>query len=267
MLSLIGASAYFLLIHFGVSGTRLRDALIARLGAGPYRGAFALASIIGLAWMIYAYRRAPTVPLWGLLLGFRPAAYVLVLIAFLFVVIGLATPSPTRVGMESTLSQGPDIARGIVRITRHPFLWGVALWALVHLIVNGDLASLILFGSLLVLALAGTLFIDAKRKRNFGEQWTQFAKATSDIPFVAIAAGRNRLAPAVVEIGVWRRRLRRGVLSPRPVGGATHVRVVTGRCGPRPRLCVSDERGLVISCRLFSRVSLLAVEIIKESCK
>ena len=94
MLSLIGANAYFLLIHFGVSGTRLRDALIARLGAGPYRGAFAFASLIGLAWMIYAYRRAPTVPLWGLLLGLRPAAYVLVFIAFLFVVVGLATPSP-----------------------------------------------------------------------------------------------------------------------------------------------------------------------------
>ncbi|MGH8138883.1 MAG: NnrU family protein [Steroidobacteraceae bacterium] len=204
MLNLIAASAYFLLIHFGVSGTRLRDVLIARLGAGPYRGSFALASLVGLAWMIYAYRGAPTEPLWGLLLGFRPAAYVLVFIAFLFVVIGLATPSPTRVGMESILARGPDIARGMVRITRHPFLWGVALWALVHLIVNGDLASLILFGSLLVLAIGGTFSIDAKRRRNFGEQWAQFANVTSGIPFAAIAAGRNRLQPALVEIGIWR---------------------------------------------------------------
>jgi hypothetical protein len=43
MLNLIAASAYFLLIHFGVSGTKLRDTLVARLGEGPYRGAFALA--------------------------------------------------------------------------------------------------------------------------------------------------------------------------------------------------------------------------------
>jgi uncharacterized membrane protein len=156
MPNLIAASAYFLLIHFGVSGTKLRDTLVARLGEGPYRGAFALASLLGLVWMGYAYRHAPTIPLWGLVLGFRPAAYVLVLIAFIFVVVGLATPSPTRVGMESKLAQGSDIARGMVRITRHPFLWGVALGALVHLIVNGDFASLILFGSLLVLALGGT---------------------------------------------------------------------------------------------------------------
>jgi uncharacterized membrane protein len=204
MLNLVIASAYFLLIHFGVSGTRLRDGLVARLGAGPYRGAFALASIIGLVWMSYAYRHAPTVPLWGLVLGFRPAAYVLVFIAFLFVVIGLTTPSPTRVGMESKVGQGTEAARGIVRITRHPFLWGIALWAVVHLIVNGDLASLIFFGSLLLLAVAGTLAIDAKRRRNFGAQWDEFAKVTSDIPFAAIASGRNQLGPALAEIGVWR---------------------------------------------------------------
>lgn len=204
MLNLVAASAYFLLIHFGVSGTRLRDALVARLGAGPYRGAFALASVLGIAWMIYAYRRAPAMPLWGLLLGFRPAAYVLVFIGFLFVVIGITTPSPTRVGMESKLAQGPGMVRGIIRITRHPFLWGVALWAVVHLVVNGDLASLVLFGSLLVLALAGTAAIDAKRRRVFGEQWVQFSNVTSAVPFAAIAAGRNQLTPAVAEIGVWR---------------------------------------------------------------
>jgi len=204
MLNLIAASAWFLLIHFGVSGTKLRDVLVARIGAGRYRGAFALASILGLVWMIYAFRHAPGVPLWGLLLGFRPTAYVLVLIAFLFAVIGIATPSPTRVGMESKLKQGPDIARGMVRITRHPFLWGTALWALVHLIINGELAALILFGSLLLLALGGTAAIDAKRRRAFGDQWAQFAAVTSNIPFAAIAAGSNQLLPALREIGVWR---------------------------------------------------------------
>src|SRR5207244_12108605 len=50
------ACAFFLLIHFGVSGTRLRDALVARFGVGPYRGVFSLASLVGLLWMIRAYR-------------------------------------------------------------------------------------------------------------------------------------------------------------------------------------------------------------------
>src|SRR6267143_3721342 len=204
MLNLIAASTYFLLIHFGVSGTRLRDTLVARLGEGPYRGAFALASLVGLVWMIYGYRRAATVDLWGQLPGLRPLAFVLVFVAFLFVVIGLATPSPTLVGMESKLAQGTDLARGIVRITRHPFLWGVALWALVHLIVNGDLASFILFGSLLLLGLGGTASIEAKRRRVFGADWNRFAQTTSNVPFAAILGGRNHLRQALSEIGIVR---------------------------------------------------------------
>jgi uncharacterized membrane protein len=202
MLNLIAASGYFLLIHYGVSGTRLRDGLVSRLGAGRYRGAFALASILGLVWMIHAYRHAAAVALWGVAPGLRPAAYVLVFIAFLFVVIGVTTPSPTSVGMESEV--GPGSARGILRITRHPFLWGTALWALVHLIVNGDVASLILFGSLLALATGGTLSIDAKRRRTLGEQWIGFANVTSNVPFAALFSGRNQLGPALAEIGMWR---------------------------------------------------------------
>jgi uncharacterized membrane protein len=204
MFNLIAASAYFLLIHFGVSSTRLRDTLVARLGEGRYRAAFALASVVGLVWMIYGYRHAPTVDLWGQLLGLRPLAFALVFVAFLFVGIGLATPSPTRVGMESKLLEATDIARGMVRITRHPFLWGVALWALVHLIVNGDLASFILFGSLLLLSLSGTVAIDAKRRRKFGDHWIQFAQTTSNVPFAAIASGRNSIVAAFSEIGIVR---------------------------------------------------------------
>jgi uncharacterized membrane protein len=204
MVNLIAASAFFLLIHFAVSGTRLRDTLVARLGEGPYRGVFALASLIGLGWMIYAYGHAPTVRLWDQVLGLRPIALVLVFFAFLFVVIGLATPSPTQVGMESKLAEGTDIARGMVRITRHPFLWGVALWALVHVVVNGDLASLVLFGSLLLLALGGTVAIDAKRRRRFGNGWAQFARTTSSLPFAAILSGRNCIGSALSEIGIVR---------------------------------------------------------------
>jgi uncharacterized membrane protein len=204
MLSLIGACAFFVFIHVAISGTRWRDALVARLGAGPYRGAFSLASFAGIFWMGDAYAHAPTVDLWGALLGLRPLIFVVVLIGVLFVTIGLATPNPTSVGREGKLAQGAAAVHGIIRITRHPFLWGVALWALAHLVVNGDLASLILFGSLALVALFGTALIDAKRHRRFGDQWQQFAARTSNIPFAAIIAGRNELGPALREIGLLR---------------------------------------------------------------
>ncbi len=202
MRNLLAACGFFLLIHFGVSGTRLRDSLVRRLGEKPYRGLFSLASLGGMAWLIAAYREAPYIATWGQWLAFRPAAYGLVFVAFLFAVIGLLTPSPTQVGMESRLD--PAGARGMTRITRHPFLWGVALWSATHLLVNGDVASLVLFGSFLVLALGGTVSIDAKRRRRYGGTWRAFAAATSNVPFAALRRGSNRLAPALAQIGLWR---------------------------------------------------------------
>jgi uncharacterized membrane protein len=159
--------------------------------------------VAGLIWMARAYSHAQHVSLWGQLIVLKPIALALMLVAFAFIVIGVSTPSPTTAGMESRL-QGEVQVRGMTRITRHPFLWGTALWALVHFVINGDAASSVLFGSLLLLALAGTASIDAKRRRNYGERWEQFARETSNIPFAAIAAGRNRLGPALREIGIVR---------------------------------------------------------------
>ncbi len=199
MLSLILAALFFIGIHLGISGTRLRDRAVAALGQSGFSTAFSLASVAGLVWLIIAYRWAPYLPTWGLVLWWRPIAILLMLPATLLVVIGLATPNPTAVAQEKRLAEPPT---GIVRVTRHPFLTGVGLWALVHLIGNGDLASLVFFGAFAFVAIAGTVSIDAKRQRLAGAAWPGFAAATSILPFAAIAAGRNRFRPG--EIGAWR---------------------------------------------------------------
>ena len=201
MISLVLAAAFFVGIHVFISGTKLRDTLVAQLGAQGFQGFFSLLSLVGLVWLGIAYGRAPSIVLWGKALAFRPAAMVLVLLAFVFAGVGLTTTSPTAVGGEAQLDQA-EAARGILRITRHPFLWGVALWALTHLILNGDAASLVLFGSLLLLALVGPPSIDAKRQRLFGSKWARFAAVTSNVPFVAIVQGRNVLK--LGELGLWR---------------------------------------------------------------
>jgi uncharacterized membrane protein len=199
--SLVLAALYFVGIHVGVAGTRVRDALVARLGERAYLGLFSAASFVGIVWLSTAYAGAPYVMLWGPLPALRPLAAVLVLVAFVLVVLGLTTPSPTVVGGEKTLvSDEPAI--GIQRVTRHPFLWGVALWAATHLVVNGHVKALALFGSLLFLAVFGGRAIDGKRARRFGADWQRYAAVTSNVPFLAIAQGRNRFATA--EIGAGR---------------------------------------------------------------
>lgn len=190
MTSLALAAVAFAVLHLLVSGTRLRDALAARLGEQVYLGLFSLASIALLAWLIVAYGHVRTVqptPLAGL----RWLAMALVLVAFVLMVLGLTTPSPTVVKGEKMLDRA-EPAAGIQRITRHPFLWGVALWAAVHLVFNPGLAHLLFFGAFLVVALAGTASIDAKRARRFGDKWARYAQLTSNVPFMAIAQGRNR---------------------------------------------------------------------------
>jgi uncharacterized membrane protein len=199
VLSLLLAAIFFAGIHLGVAGTTTRDRAIAALGRNGYRIIFSIASVIGLVWLIMAYNRAPYVVTWGMLEWWKPFAIILMLPASLLVVIGLATPNPTSVGQEGRLAQSPV---GIVRVTRHPFLTGVGLWALVHLIGNGDAASLVFFAVWAVVALTGTVSIDRKRRRLLGAAWKRFAARTSIVPFAAIAAGRNRFRPA--EIGAWR---------------------------------------------------------------
>ena len=199
MLSLLLAAIFFAGIHLGVAGTTIRDRAIAALGQSGYRVAFSIATVVGLTWLVMAYNRAPYVVTWGMLEWWKPFAIILMLPASLLVVIGLTTPNPTAVAQENRLAQPPQ---GIVRVTRHPFLTGVGLWALVHLIGNGDVASLVFFAVWAVVALAGTVSIDRKRRRLLDGAWEPFAAQTSIVPFAAIVAGRNRFSPG--EIGVWR---------------------------------------------------------------
>jgi len=172
MASLLAAAIFFVGIHFVISGSPLRGKIVASLGDGPFRGLFLLVSVIGIVWLSRAYSQAEYIQLWRKLYGFRPYALVLVLLAFLFVVLAFASPNPTAVGGEALLAKQQP-AKGIQRITRHPFLCGVALWALTHLILNGDLASAVFFGSLLIVAFAGPFSIDRKRRKVAGEWRSQ----------------------------------------------------------------------------------------------
>lgn len=208
MTVLIIAALAFILLHLLVSGTRVRDALTGAIGQGPYMGLFSLASLGLIVWMSIAYggaQRGGANPVyWGASTLTKEIQLGLMLVAFLLVVPGLTTPNPTSVRQEGALNR-PDVVKGMLRITRHPFLWGVAVWAAGHLMVNGDVASLILFGALLALAVFGTVSIDAKRKRVLGATWDDFAAKTSNIPFAAVVAGRQSFGVATIgEIGWWR---------------------------------------------------------------
>lgn len=118
----------FIGVHLVPSLPSLRDRLRDRLGSGAYRGVFSLVSLLGFVLIVLGMGRAPFVPLWN-----PPpwAPRVAVLVMPLALTLLVAAFFPTN----------------LKRITPHPMLWGVTVWAAVHLLANGDLASLLLFGS------------------------------------------------------------------------------------------------------------------------
>jgi uncharacterized membrane protein len=121
--------------------------------------------------------------------------------AFILLACGLLSRNPALLGQAGALkSESP--ARGILRITRHPVMWAIILWAAAHILAIGSLQAVVFFGGLLLLAAAGTTLQDARKARALGEDWARFAALTSNVPFVALLQGRNRLSWR--ELGWWR---------------------------------------------------------------
>ena len=178
--------------HFLLSSTPVRTPLAGMLGERAFAGVYSVLSIGALTWMLMSYGKAPHVELWPAapVLRFIPLA--VMPFAILLVVGGATQRNPTAV-MQPLAAAGGDPAPGILTVTRHPAMWGIGLWALSHIPPNGDLASLLLFCGLAVLALGGTLAIDAKRRARDPEGFARLAAATSNVPFGAIREGRARL--------------------------------------------------------------------------
>src|SRR5688572_7498996 len=195
MIQLVVATGVFLVAHF-VPSTPLRAALVRSTGERGYLGLYVLVAFATLGWMIYAYNRAPLEPLWP---GLRLLPAIVLPFAFILIVCGVLSRNPTAVAQEKVL-KADEPARGILRVTRHPIQWGILLWAAAHLLARGDLKSVIFFGGFLALSALGMVLIDARKARTLGGDWKRFADVTSNLPFVAIAQGRNRFNAA--EIGI-----------------------------------------------------------------
>lgn len=201
MSNLLIAALFLVGTHLGIASTQLRPQLVASIGERPYRLLYSLIALVAIAWLVHAWKAAPLVPLWTPGPGLRHLPLLVMPLACLLLVCALSQRNPTALG------QGPDPdsaepARGIVRVTRHPMMWAVALWAIVHVLANGDLASLLFFGAFAVLALAGTVLIDARRTLERPPGWGVFLQRTSNLPLQAILERRQRLVPG--EIGLAR---------------------------------------------------------------
>ena len=201
MIDLILASLFFPLSHFLISSTSLRALLVNLIGERRYSLGYSLLAIAALVWLIFAYRHAPVLPLWGAPWWLGLALSPVIVVSGILAVAGITTPNPVIVRSEALFDQ-PDSVEGILRVTRNAFFWGAGLFSITHAIILGDVAALLMFGSIGLLGIAGAPILDAKKARKHGKAWNAFAEVTSNIPFLAIIQGRQRLV--LREIGLWR---------------------------------------------------------------
>jgi len=193
MLQLIIASVLFMGGHVLISSTALRGVLISWMGERWYLGFYSLLALVTLIFLIFSYNGvAHSEFLWLPSPELRWLPLLLMPFALILMVGGLMSANPALVGSEG-LARDFGQGKGMIRITRHGFLWAVFLWAVTHMMANGDQASLVFFSSFAALSLLGTFLIDRKKAISLGENWPHFATVTSNMPFVAIIQGRNRL--------------------------------------------------------------------------
>jgi uncharacterized membrane protein len=187
------AFAVFLLSHALPARPAVKAPLVRVLGAGGYTLGYSLVSVAVLAWLIVAAGRAPHVPLWSWSPWQPWVPFLLMLPACLLIACAIGAPNPFSFGGRA---EGFDPARpGIAGVTRHPLLWALVLWAGAHLVPNGDLAHVVLFGSFAGFAALGMRMLDRRRQRLWGpEVWADRARATSLMPAAALLSGRWRPA-------------------------------------------------------------------------
>lgn len=176
--------------HLVISGSPLRWAMVGVVGERGFMALFSIYALATLVWVVASFGAAPNPPLWDAPDWLRWANLVVTALAIALVVLGVTSRNPTMI--MQTLAD--PSAPGVLAITRHPTMSGIALWAIGHLAVNGHGAAVILFGGIAVLALVGPVLQERRKRAKLGEDWDRFVAVTSHVPFAAILAGRARLS-------------------------------------------------------------------------
>ena len=196
--------------HLGLSSTPLRAGLVKVIGPTGFLILYSLVAFATLGYLIWIYGVVERLDyMWLPNPDLFWVAKLIMPIAFILMVGGFMVKNPTQVGANLEETEASSLATGVTRITRHPFQWAVVLWALTHMVANGDLVSWVLFVSFLLISGLGTVLMDRKKAASFGPAWTAYTGVTSNVPFAAIVSGRNRLVlrelvlPSVVGLVVY----------------------------------------------------------------
>jgi len=169
-LALILLTALFIGLHFVPFTPALRGRLVGTVGGeNAYKMLYAVGSLVGLFGAFFAAAAVPPVPLWSAGDALRWAALVLTLLGFVLL-------ASAYVG-------------GGARLARHPMLAGIGLWALAHVLANGTLGHVLLFGALTVYSPVAMRASDRRDAALDPAGFAARAERTSLVPFATLLRG------------------------------------------------------------------------------
>ncbi|MBT3139474.1 NnrU family protein [Ruegeria litorea] len=173
----------FLLSHVIPVRPPVRPWLIVRLGRGGYFAAYSAVSTGILVWLIVAAARAPYVEVIPPLDVLRWIPLVMMPLVCVLIVGGMTVNNPFSFGGLGRRVYDSD-RPGILALSRHPLLLALMGWSVVHMLANGDLAHVILFGLFALFAGLGMVMIDRRKARDMGPGWSEMIRNTARISVV-----------------------------------------------------------------------------------
>lgn len=182
----------------------LKARIVASWGHRGYVFVFSLISTALLFWVIFAAARAPYVGLWDQAEWHRWLVNLAMPLVLALVALGVGAANPFA--FEGRTDGFDPEHPGIAGLTRQPLLWALALWSFVHLLANGDLAHVILFGLFFGFSVIGLRLVERRKRQGMGEaDWQRLSAKTSLFPGVALMQGRwrpNRF-PSPLRLVIW----------------------------------------------------------------
>jgi len=177
--NLIAANVAFVGTHFAMSHP-LRAPLVKALGAGGFQAAYSIVSFATLAWVYVAFKAAPPAG-WA---GSGQVGWIIATALTLPAMILLAGSLIGNPALPTPLAeaQARRAPRGVFKVTRHPMMWGIGLWAASHIVLWWSIRTLIVALAMGILALVGAKLQDAKKELLMGAAWAQWESNTSYWP-------------------------------------------------------------------------------------
>lgn len=168
----------FLVSHRIPAMAGIREQLNRRLGAGGFVAGYSILSTVLLAWLIVAATRAPYIEIIPPYPMLRWVPLLVMPLVCLLIVSGTQVHNPLSFGGMRQHGFDPS-EPGVLRLSRHPLLLALGLWSAAHLLANGGLAHVILFGIFAGFSGLGMALVDRRKKRELGDQWPMLARGTA----------------------------------------------------------------------------------------